>query len=193
MQLWEVSLFEFIRVTVVLGGGAAWLTGRATARTWSPWWKLVLYVVLLTIALRFIHFSLFEGTFFLPPSHFWTALHFAADRFRRAPDRRDRRPPGDARRPDGSPVRVLVGKRGSLRARLQSANGQERRGAKRAAGFRRSLRDQQCGLPRQMRLSRRPADRPNRSTLGLLTPRRARRRIDRRTPSPQVPRRRQKC
>ncbi len=78
MQLWEVSLFEFIRVTVVLGGGAAWLTGRATARTWSPWWKLVLYVVLLTVALRFIHFSLFEGTFFLPPSTFWTALHFAA-------------------------------------------------------------------------------------------------------------------
>jgi hypothetical protein len=78
MQLWEVSLFEFIRVTVILGGAAAWLTGRATARAWSSWWKLVLYVVLLTGALRFIHFSLFEGTFFLPPSNFWTALHFAA-------------------------------------------------------------------------------------------------------------------
>ena len=78
MDLWEVSLFEFVRVTVILGGGAAWLTGRATARTWSPWWKLVLYTVLLTIALRFIHFSLFEGTFFLPPENFWTAVHFAA-------------------------------------------------------------------------------------------------------------------
>ena len=78
MDLWEVSLFEFIRVTVLLGGGAAWLTGRATAGTWSPWWKLVLYIVLLTIALRFIHFSLFEGTFFLPLENFWTALHFAA-------------------------------------------------------------------------------------------------------------------
>lgn len=78
MTLWEVSLFEFIRVTVVLGGGAAWLTGRATARTWSPWWKLVFYVVLLTFALRFIHFSLFEGTFFLPRSDFPTALYFAA-------------------------------------------------------------------------------------------------------------------
>lgn len=77
MTLWEVSLFEFIRVTVVLGGGAAWLTGRATARTWSQWWKLVLYVVLLTIALRFIHFALFEGTFFLPLSDFDTALYFA--------------------------------------------------------------------------------------------------------------------
>ncbi len=78
MELWEVSLFEFVRVTVILGGGAAWLTGRATAHTWSPWWKLVLYIALLTVALRFIHFSLFEGTFFLPLEDFWTALHFAA-------------------------------------------------------------------------------------------------------------------
>ena len=77
MQLWEVSLFEFIRVTVVLGGGAAWLAGRATALNWSPWWKLVLYVLLLTIALRFIHFALFGGTFFLPPVAFWTAFEFA--------------------------------------------------------------------------------------------------------------------
>ena len=78
MSLWEISLFEFIRVTVILGGGAAFLTGRATARSWSPWWTLVLYVVLLTIALRFIHFSLFEGTFFLPLEDFPTALYYAA-------------------------------------------------------------------------------------------------------------------
>ena len=77
LDLWEVSLFEFVRVTVILGGGAAWLTGRATAHTWSPWWKLVLYVVLLTLALRFIHFALFEGTFFLPPEAFDTALYYA--------------------------------------------------------------------------------------------------------------------
>jgi hypothetical protein len=76
MNLWEISLFEFIRVTVILGGGAAILTGRATARSWSPWWQLVFYVVLLTIALRFIHFSLFEGTFFLPPEDFGTALYY---------------------------------------------------------------------------------------------------------------------
>jgi hypothetical protein len=76
MQLWEISLFEFIRVTVILGGGAALLTGRATARSWSPWWQLVLYVAMLTVALRFIHFALFEGTFFLPLSDFATALHF---------------------------------------------------------------------------------------------------------------------
>ena len=79
MQLWEVfALRVHPRHRRRWAAARAWLTGRATARTWSPWWKLVLYVVLLTIALRFIHFSLFEGTFFLPPSHFWTALHFAA-------------------------------------------------------------------------------------------------------------------
>lgn len=77
MEIWEVSGFDFFLVTVVLGGGAAWLTGRATARTWSAWWKLAFYVVLLTIALRFFHFALFEGSFFLPASTFWRALEFA--------------------------------------------------------------------------------------------------------------------
>ena len=77
MYFWEDSLSEFIGVTGILGGGAAWLTGRATALTWSPYWKLFLYVVLLTIALRFIHYSLFGGTFFLPPVAFWRAFEFA--------------------------------------------------------------------------------------------------------------------
>lgn len=77
MTLWEDSFFEFLRITVILGGGAAWLTGRATARTWSSYWKLILYVVLLTIALRFIHFSLFDGTFFLPLHRFVTATYYA--------------------------------------------------------------------------------------------------------------------
>lgn len=77
MAIWEVSLVDFLLVTVFLGGGAAWLTGRATAITWTPWRTLLAYVVLLTIATRFIHFSLFHGTFFLPPATFGTALYFA--------------------------------------------------------------------------------------------------------------------
>ena len=76
--LWEVSLGAFLLVTVALGGGAAWMTGRAIALTWQPWWKLVVYVVLLTVAVRFIHFSLFGGSFFLPPRTLETALHYAA-------------------------------------------------------------------------------------------------------------------
>ena len=30
--IWEVSAWEFVFVTVILAGGAAYLTGRATAR-----------------------------------------------------------------------------------------------------------------------------------------------------------------
>lgn len=74
--LWEVSLVELIFVTVLLGGGAAWMTGRAIAITWKGWLQLLVYIMLLTLAVRFIHFSLFEGSFFLPFSTFGTALHY---------------------------------------------------------------------------------------------------------------------
>ena len=74
----DVSIPAFLLVTLFLGGGAAWLTGRATAHTWSAWWKLVVYIGLLTVAARFIHFSLFGGTFFLPLEDFPRALFFAA-------------------------------------------------------------------------------------------------------------------
>ena len=61
--LYEEDYFAvFILVTVVLGGGAAWLAGRAIALTWRPWWQVVLYMLILGAAVRFIHFSLFGGT-----------------------------------------------------------------------------------------------------------------------------------
>ncbi|WP_245413376.1 DUF6867 family protein [Mangrovicella endophytica] len=75
--LWEVSITEFLFVTVILGGGAAWMIGRSTALTWSGWAVMLFYVALLTIAVRFIHFSLFNGSFLLPPATFLTALHYA--------------------------------------------------------------------------------------------------------------------
>lgn len=77
MAIWEVSLIDFLLVTAFLGGGAAWLTGRATAITWSPWRLLVVYVVLLTLATRFIHFSLFHGSFYLPFATFGAALYYS--------------------------------------------------------------------------------------------------------------------
>lgn len=60
--LWEVTMWEFVFVTVILAGGAAFLTGRALARTWETDVKLVLYMVLLAAATRFIHFALFGGS-----------------------------------------------------------------------------------------------------------------------------------
>ena len=75
--LWEVSWIEFLVVTIALGGGGAWMIGRSTAIGWSGWGLLVFYVLLLTVAARFNHFSLFGGSFFLPASTLGTALHYA--------------------------------------------------------------------------------------------------------------------
>ncbi|MEE2953213.1 MAG: hypothetical protein VYD57_18470 [Pseudomonadota bacterium] len=74
--LWEVSIVEFLFVTVILGGGGAFAIGRSTALGWNGWGLTAFYVFLLALAVRFIHFSLFGGTFFLPLSGFWTALHY---------------------------------------------------------------------------------------------------------------------
>lgn len=60
--IWEVTFWEFFFVTIVLAGGAAYLTGRAIARVWLGLAQLAIYMVLLTAATRFIHFALFQGT-----------------------------------------------------------------------------------------------------------------------------------
>jgi phosphatidylglycerophosphate synthase len=59
---WETSFAVFLILTVIIGGGAAWLTGRAMAVKWRPFWMAAFYTVLLAAALRFFHFALFEGT-----------------------------------------------------------------------------------------------------------------------------------
>jgi hypothetical protein len=59
--LYEGSFGVFLLLTVVLGGGAAALAGRAIARTWRPWWQIVAYTLILGAVLRFFHFALFEG------------------------------------------------------------------------------------------------------------------------------------
>ena len=53
----------FLLASVFMGGSAAWLAGRAIAATWRPWWHLALYMFPLSLAVRFLHFALFEGKF----------------------------------------------------------------------------------------------------------------------------------
>ncbi len=60
------GLGVFVLVTVVLGGAASWATGRAIAMTWKPLWQLALYIGLMTLAVRFIHYALFHGPFLTP-------------------------------------------------------------------------------------------------------------------------------
>ena len=60
--LFEDSFGVFLLVSVILGGGAALLAGRAIALTWRPAWQVAAYSLILGCAVRFIHYSLFEGT-----------------------------------------------------------------------------------------------------------------------------------
>jgi hypothetical protein len=81
----ENSFGVFLLVTVILGGGAAWLAGRAVATAWSRWWLLVFYALLIACAVRFIHFALFGATLISP--HYYAvdaivALAFAFAGFR---------------------------------------------------------------------------------------------------------------
>jgi len=57
----EDSFFVFLLVTLILGGSAAFMTGRAIALTWRPWWQVAAYMILLGGAVRFFHMALFEG------------------------------------------------------------------------------------------------------------------------------------
>jgi hypothetical protein len=59
----ERSLWVFFLATVALGGAAAWMTGRAVALLWRPWWRAVLPALALGLAVRFIHFSVFRSVF----------------------------------------------------------------------------------------------------------------------------------
>ena len=77
----EQSFGVFILVTIILGGGAATLAGRAIAATWRPWWQVVAYGFILAGAVRFIHFSLYDGTllslhYYLVDASFCVAFGF---------------------------------------------------------------------------------------------------------------------
>jgi hypothetical protein len=64
--IFETRLGVFLLVTIFLGGGAAYMTGRAMAQTWRQWPQLAVYIVLLSAAVRFIHYALFSGTLLSP-------------------------------------------------------------------------------------------------------------------------------
>jgi len=63
------SFWVFILLTVIIGGGAAALTGRAVAATWRPWWHVIPFALLLGAAVRFLHFALFGGTLLSLPGY----------------------------------------------------------------------------------------------------------------------------
>jgi hypothetical protein len=70
--------FEIFFVTGVLGGLAAWATGRAIAETWRAFHQLVGYMVLLGAAVRFVHFALFGAELLSLPSYLADMLYLLA-------------------------------------------------------------------------------------------------------------------
>ncbi|MDR6757557.1 hypothetical protein J2Y48_002854 [Mycoplana sp. BE70] len=58
----EASFMQFLFVTVIMGGWTAWRTGKSVAENWHNYGTLALYVLLLGIAIRFIHHALFGGS-----------------------------------------------------------------------------------------------------------------------------------
>jgi hypothetical protein len=51
----------FLVLTVIIGGGAAFLAGQGLARSWKPFWRIFFYMALLAAAVRFVHYALFDG------------------------------------------------------------------------------------------------------------------------------------
>lgn len=53
------GFWVFLLVTVILGGSAAFISGRAIAQTWRPFWHIPFYMLLLAGCVRFFHYALF--------------------------------------------------------------------------------------------------------------------------------------
>jgi hypothetical protein len=63
------TFLQIVLLSGLIGGGAAWLAGRAIAQTWRPFGHVIGYMVLLGAAVRFAHFALFEATLLSPLSY----------------------------------------------------------------------------------------------------------------------------
>ena len=59
--LWENSAWVFFVYNCMIAGGAAWMAGRGLAIGWRPYWLLLWYMLLLSCAVRFFNWGLFEG------------------------------------------------------------------------------------------------------------------------------------
>ncbi|MBG1231946.1 DUF6867 family protein [Aestuariivirga litoralis] len=64
----EGSPYVFLCITIILGGGAAFLAGRSLARGWKSPILLFFYMLIFTAGIRFLHFALFQAQL--------TSLHY---------------------------------------------------------------------------------------------------------------------
>jgi hypothetical protein len=72
------TFLQVMFVTGMIGGGAAWASGRAIAETWRPFRQVVLYIFMLGAAVRFAHFALFQGELLSIASYLADTLYLLA-------------------------------------------------------------------------------------------------------------------
>ena len=65
----ENTWWVFLLVTLAMGGSAAYVSGRAIAQTWRPFWHVPIYMLALAAVVRFFHFALFEEPLLAPNSY----------------------------------------------------------------------------------------------------------------------------
>ena len=70
------SILQIVLLTLVVGGGAAALSGRAIALAWRPPSQVAIAALLLGAAARFFHFALFKGELLSAPSYCCDTLIF---------------------------------------------------------------------------------------------------------------------
>jgi hypothetical protein len=58
----EKSFWVFLVLTIIGGGGAAFMGGRSLALGWKPIGILIVYMMIFGAGLRFLHFALFQET-----------------------------------------------------------------------------------------------------------------------------------
>lgn len=51
---------------LIIGFWTAWRSGKAAAEGWNGYLTVVVYTLLLGIAMRFLHYALFQGPFISP-------------------------------------------------------------------------------------------------------------------------------
>jgi hypothetical protein len=54
------NAWVFLLVTIAIGGGAAFVSGRVIAQTWRPFWQVPLYMLGIAAGVRFLHYALFD-------------------------------------------------------------------------------------------------------------------------------------
>ena len=57
----EGHFWVFVFITLIFGGGAAFMAGRSMAIRWRPVWMPLLAMLPLTAGDRFLHYALFGG------------------------------------------------------------------------------------------------------------------------------------